>query len=208
MPKKIKLRDVVFLPPDIRRKMKFNKAKRVKRPRVERRIYNRDELIEYLKQNNFDSINKLRNGRTEVEPELRDYIKEFGRWSKAKKIAFGSPMKIDEFIHQDAAYMVKVVIEFGLWKSKDWKEKSKSNRDVIPSFYRVKKEWGSFSNMVGYAYQVHMKGILNDYISLWMELGKKPTLAHCDEEGINLEIPIEHFGSKNEMDSFLKGIEI
>jgi hypothetical protein len=144
--------------------------------------------------------------RKEGGPKVYDYQKEFGSWTQAILTAHGPPLpSIGQF---DAKYMAKAVLEFGLWTQHRYREMRKQNPEIIPSIYFVYKEWGTWSNLKAYAKEFSMKQMLNSYMALWRRLGRTPTLTDCEEEGINLESPIAHFGSKREMDRLLSELEI
>lgn len=200
-----RLDDILGMPAEQRRKVDLRR-KRGKYNRHPRRKRSREELVEFLRENDIRSVRKLSRVREDTEPNTYDYQKEFGSWTQAKLAAFGPPTpRIGKF---DAAYMAKAIIEFDLWTRERYKEVRASNKEILPSLHVVLREWGTFTNLKNYARQVSLKKMLESYLSFWRRLGRAPTAKECDEEGINLEKPVEYFGSKREMDRILSELEI
>ena len=200
-----RLDDIIKMPAEKRRRLNLGRKKRTNK-RCPRRRRSRDELIAYLRQNDIRSTRQLDARRQEGDPTVYDYRKEFGKWSQAVLVTFGPPLpSIGRF---DAKYMADAVIEFGLWTQLSYRAVRKLRPDIIPSINFVYSEWGKWSNLTAYAKEVSMKAVLNSYLSFWRRLGRTPTVAECDEEGIKLETPIKHFGSKRKMDRLLSDLEI
>jgi hypothetical protein len=196
---------ILAMPAERRRKVDLRR-KRGKYKRHPRRRHSREELIQFLRQNDIRSVRKLSGSRTDSDPNAYDYQKEFGSWAAAKLAAFGPPPpRIGKF---DAAYLAKAVIEFDLWTRDKYQRARMADPEAFPSLHFIYREWGTFRKLKEYAQQVSMKKMLESYLSLWRRLGRKPTLKECDEEGINLERPLKYFGSKREMDRVLSGLEI
>ena len=200
-----RLDDIIHMPADKRRRLNLGRKKRVYN-RHPRRVRSHDELIQYLKENDIRSSRGLESAKQEGDPNLHDYRKEFGKWSQALLVAHGPPPpSIGKF---DAKYMALAVIEFGLWSRTAYHATRMLRPDIIPSLHFVYREWGCFGNLTAYAREVSMKQVLNSYLAFWRRLKRPPTTKECEEENINLETPLKHFGSKREMDLLLAQMEI
>jgi len=110
-----------------------------------KRIFTREELINYLTINNLDSARKLANFRKSKEPAVYDYKKEFGSWKKAKEESFGE-IFTDE-IRCDRELLIKVVIENNLWTWRRYLEAREKTPDIIPSTNQIKNIFNSFSGL-------------------------------------------------------------
>ena len=193
-----RLDDIIKMPAEKRRKLNLGRKTKRKYRRHQRANRCREELIAYLRINGISTSRHLESHRSEGEPNVYDYRKEFGSWQKAILEAHGHPLPtIGKF---DAKYMAKAVIEFDLWTQAKYLEARKRSPEIIPSINFVYREWGKWSNLTSYAREYSMRKVLDLYMALWRRIGKTPTVKDCNEEGISLESPILHFGSKREMD--------
>jgi hypothetical protein len=201
-----RLDDIIKMPAARRRKLNLSKKTKKEYNKYPRKKRSREELIAYLRINEIRYSRKLEAVRQEGDPNVYDYRKEFGSWANATLAANGPPSpSIGRF---DAEYMAKAVIEFDLWTQAKYRAARQRSPDIIPSINFVYKEWGKWSNLTAYAREVSMKKVLNSYMAFWRRLGRVPTIKECEEEVINLEKPIKHFGSKREMDKLLSELEI
>ncbi len=178
------------------------------RPFKKRRKYNREnrsfsdeELLEYLRKNNIQTIQQLESERKAGEPRLYDYRKAFKYWNDAKKKAFGIGDVKPEF---DAAYVLKCVVEFDLWTVRKYKSARRKNPDIFPSFCWAKKKWGGYwSILKGAAKQYSLKATMDEYVKLWRKLRRVPTMEEVKREGIVLESAIKFYKSKKELDKVM-----
>jgi hypothetical protein len=201
-----RLDDIIRMPAEKRRRLNLGSKKKRNYKRYPRRKRSREELIQYLKDNDVQSSRQLHKVRQDGDPIIYDYRKEFGKWSQALLAAHGPPLpSVGKF---DAKYLASAVIEFGLWSKEKYQAKRMLRPDILPSMHFVRKEWGTFGNLKAYAKEVSMKQVLNRYLAFWRRLKRPPTLKECDSEGINLETPVKYFGSKREMDKLLAEMEI
>ena len=196
-----KVDDIYNMPAQKRKRLRLGKSRG--RYAVEgKRSFSRERLLEFLKEKGYKTRDALRAGRVKGEPNSFDYEKEFGSWQVAVNEAFGVRNETEE---KRLRYMVKCVIKFDLWTWRSYQEARVEAPTVIPSMHEVKKLWGSYANMRWTARMSSFKKSLEDYLKLWRRLGRKPDMADCEKHGLNMDRPINHFGSKSEMDSFLEG---
>lgn len=192
-------RDIVELPAH-RRKMvgkRRGKYKKEVRP-----VLTREELIEYLISHNFRSFRQLEAGRKKTEPDTNDFRKEFGSWQRAKEIAFG-PEEERSF---SPDYMAKVIVQFGLWTHRKYREARKKRPDVIPSEYWIKKQCGTYKQLKFLAIRFSIAETLNRYLVLARRLGRIPTTEDLGRVNMNMEAVLKFYGGKRKMDAFLKDI--
>jgi hypothetical protein len=197
------LDDILELPDDKIRKLKHGQRrgryKRHPRPR-----FSREQLVEYLKKRGFKTARQLEAGRAEGEPKVYDYIREFGSWGTARNFVFGHPELEPEI---DVAYVLKGIVEFGLWTASKYRAARKMRPDVFPSMHRVVKRWGSFGQMTRLALRLSMKQTLKAYILLWRKLGRTPTLKECKQNGLVIKGLIDFFDGKRAFDEYVAGME-
>ena len=168
----------------------------------EKRKFSRDELLEYLKRNNFRSADKLKAGRELGEPAVYDYQKEFGNWENARSTAFGIR---DMDFGFDEKYLIKAVIEFNLWSVRAYNQSRKKDPIVFPSVYKIRKKWGGkWSIMVGAAKQDCLKMVMTAYSRLWRRLGRRPRLEEVKDAGISLDRATELYGGKVRLDKVME----
>jgi len=197
------LKDITNLPDNeilrIRKGKRRGSYKRHPRP-----CFSREHLIEYLQDNGFRTVRQIRRERGEGEPTSDDYVKEFGSWSRARDIVFGAPEPEPDF---DVEYMLKGIIEFDLWTWRKYIKTQKKRPDIFPSIYRVRKRWGSFSNMIYLARKMSITQTLNAYVRLWRKCGHTPTLKECDSAGVDVSAVIKFFEGKRAMDDYVSRME-
>jgi hypothetical protein len=194
----LSLQDIYDMPAEKRRKHNCSKKYKVRKGARE---YTRDELIEYLRCNGFDSSRKLEDGRRDGDPNVYDYRKAFGSWGNAKEVVFG---REEEKAPADAEYIAKLLVEFGVSSCEQYKSCRKLRPDIFPSFRQLMKQWGSFKNVQNCVKKYSIKEQINEYLVLSRKLGKIPTMYECKEFGVHIRESIDHFGGKAEMDGYLK----
>ena len=197
--------DILNMPIHKRKRLRLGR-KRGRYVMEKRRSFSREELISFLKQNNYRTRDALRKGRSKGEPACSDYKKEFGSWGDAKREAFGQKVVTDK---ERAKFMMDAVIMHELWTWKKYqaarKEALKRGMpDAIPSLYEVEKIWGSYLNLRQTARMASAEKTFESYLKLWRRLGRKPDMADCDRHRLNIKKAIDCFGSKKEMDSILE----
>jgi hypothetical protein len=200
----MKAEEIILLTDGDRRKLTLKKRKRKRYNREKRPVRSRDELVAYLRDNGFKSTRQLLGGRSEGDPNVYDYLKEFKTWNAAKLAAFGPPGFAPEI---DAEYVAKTVIQFGLWTYDKYRKARAKRPDIVPSYYEVRKRWGKFSNLIVYAEKVSMCATLESYRNFKRRLGAVPTMDQCRKEGVDLSVALEFFGSKKSVDAFVNQLE-
>jgi hypothetical protein len=165
--------------------------------------FTRDELMDYLRKNDFRTRQKLEHGRKKGDPRLCDYLGEFGSWGKAVCQVFGKK----EMPRSDAEYLIKTVVQFNLWTPAKYMEAHRLRPDIVPSKRQVNKRWGGFKNMFVYAKRYSLGATMEQYLKLRRRLGRSPTNTECDTYGVKLNKAISIFKSKKRFDSFVKDME-
>ena len=187
-----------------------SELKRRRRQRVSPRGYNRtvrpertrDELLEFLRENNYRSRSQLLAGRTGDDPTPYDYIKEFGSWGKAMhEVWYRYEPRFDK------RYVVQAVVEFGLWTRKAYLKARIDRPDILPSLHVIRREFGSWGIMKEIAAGLSLKETLASYAELKRKLGKKPTLSDCKRAGLILDKAMSLYGGKKGLDKFVETME-
>ena len=195
------VRRMMEMSPRQRRKSKFGRKRGPYRKRDQR--LSRQELLSHLTDNDIRSLNSLRNAGGSDAPTRYDYVREFGSWSEAKRIAFGQSASANEEPPCDPAYMAKLLIEFDAWKVRDYIAKRKQRPDIFPSYKRVRKMYGRFSDMVYFARRYSFAQKLLLFMRLRMRLGRWPTTRECRAENIDIKPVIDFYGSRERMIRFM-----
>lgn len=178
----------------LRRRKRYRRYKKQDRKKL-----SRDDMLEYLRSNEVRSSRMLMEVRKPDDPNVDDYRKEFGNWSDALHLAFGS---IEASKH-DAEYMLKAVLEFNLWSVKRFREARKVDPDIIPSWSSIRREWGSYSNLIESARRLDLRNLLLEYLKLMRRLGRTPTLNDLKKYNLRMDAAIKFYGGKKEMDEFV-----
>jgi hypothetical protein len=193
----VRFNDVIKLTAAQRSRLRsWNKVRKLG-PRVKRKAFSRDELLDYLKQGGIRSWRVLEKKRSTFDPTTFDYRKEFGSWRKAVEVAFGSGSLRPEI---DVLYVLRAVPYFNAWTWRKYKEARKAHPDVLPSVNFILHEWGKFSRFVFFARGQFLATAMNDYRAVWRKLGRRPTVDECQAHGVNLEFATAFFGSKYGLD--------
>ena len=196
------LDDILTMPDSQRHKIRFRKRRKryhcEKRPKL-----TRDQLLAYLRTNNFHTSYQLMRGRKPGEPKEYEYRREFGTWKNAKLNAFGIPPA-----PTDPEYIYKTVIEFDLWTEKAYRAARKRRPDIIPSISAVFKRWGKFKTLKEFARRFSIKVLIESYWELKRKLGRHPELDECRAHGIHLEKAVEFFEGKRKLEKFVDALEV
>jgi hypothetical protein len=163
--------------------------------------FTKEQLAEYLKENNFRRRDELTRGRKEGDPTHHDYRKEYGSWRNAIEEIF------NVHIIADRIYVLKAIVEFNLWRVRDYKSIRKKRPDILPSYYSVTKEFGSWEIAKEMATMMSIRKTLQAYMELKNRLGRIPTLEECKMARILIDSAIEMYGSKKGLDDFVKSLE-
>ncbi len=162
----------------------------------------RKELATYIRENEFRSRSQLLKGRTGNDPVPYDYVKEYGSWTNAMNAIWH-----DERTKFDRRYIVRAIVEFGLWSRSDYRKARAERPDILPSEYAVEREFGSWGIMKEIAAGMSLKETLVSYIELKHRLGRIPTIDECRRAGLILEKALKLYGGKKGLDKFVKVME-
>lgn len=171
--------------------------------RIKRPERSKEELAQYVRENDFHSKGQLLKGRAGNDPLPYDYAKAYGSWTRAMKEIWHD-FKEPEF---DRRYVIQSVIEFGLWTRKDYEKVRMARKDVLPSVYVIRREFGGWGIMKEIAAGFSLRTTLIAYVKLKKRLGRKPTLNDCRREGVILETALKLYGGKKGLDAFVETME-
>jgi len=168
-----------------------------------RKHFTRKELIDFLRDKDIHSAYKLKKVRCSCDPEVYDYIKEFGSWTDVKILVWGDLTSVVSAPFDDPLYHIRVIREYGLYSAAAYRAARKRNPETIPSFKKILTHWGLFSNLREATLRSTVKGKLVVFLRLWEKLGKVPTVKDCKLEFIELDEIAAMFGSMSGLKSFL-----
>lgn len=199
--------------PDTLDKLLGMPAESLKRRRSRRKVpkkYNctvrpersKEELDAYIREQGFRSRAQLLKGRTGNDPMPYDYMKVYGSWSNAMNAIWH-----EERNKFDKRYIVKAIVEFGLWARSDYRKARAERPDILPSEYAVEREFGSWGIMKEIAAGMSLRETLVSYIELKQRLGKVPTMEDCRRAGLILEKALKLYGGKRGLDKFVQVME-
>jgi hypothetical protein len=177
--------------------------KPIRKPRDKRPRISGEELLNYVRENDFRTVRQLYRGRKLGEPKRYDYVREFGSWAKAKEKAFGRDPKVAF----DLEYVLKSVIEFNIWTQARYFAIHKARPDVIPSSRFIRDKFGTFGNLFYMARSRSLVATLNRFVALKKALGCNPSIDDCRQAGLSLEPAVKMFGGKHKLDKFISSLE-
>jgi hypothetical protein len=189
---------------DERRRVRVGRRRVRRWHREKRRRLSRDDLLDYLRRNNFGSRRKMERGRKPGDPKIWDFLREFGKWSSAKTEAFGKEPFPAGF---SARYLVKVVCENNLWTARLYREERRVRPDIVPSFYYVEKEFKWWGNLKYAARQYDSRLILDEYFRLKRKIGRAPTFKECRENDIAVNRLVDLFGGRRRFNEVISSLE-
>ena len=199
----LKADDILKLSDKERSRLKLRKRYR-KYKKSNRPVRSRSELTTYLQKCNIRSSRLLEKQRLPDDPNVYDYRKEFGSWSDAVNTILGSEIAVDI----DAEYVLKSVIELGLWNARSFEKARKLYPHLIPSWRQVVKTWGGYRNLFECARRLDLKLLLDQYIQLTRKLGQIPNLDQLKKSNLRMDSVIKFYGSKKEMDDFVLSLKV
>jgi hypothetical protein len=103
-------------------------------------------------------------------------------------------------------YMIKAVHEFNLWSVKRFREVRKQSPDV-PSWVAVKREFGTYRNLIESARRSNLWMLLTEYKKLIRRLGRPPTLEEVRASHLRMDAAISFYGGKKQMDDFVMSMK-
>jgi hypothetical protein len=160
----------------------------------------KEQLSNYLIKNNYRTRAQLVNGRKEGDPTPDDYKKEYGNWTNAVTEIFNiEPL--------DRRYVLKAIIEFNLWTQRAYINAHRKRPDILPSYYIVTKEFGSWVIIKELAVMVSVKKTLHAYMELKKRLGRIPTLEDCQMAGLIIDSVVKIYDGKSGLDKFVESLE-
>lgn len=204
MPPSNRVDEILAMSPEERRKLNLRAWKKRSKSRVSspRPKWDEGYLLDFLRDNGFDSASKLNKGRSDSDPNLYDYRKVFGSWSSARDKVF--PKRKDVWEDIDVEYLAKTVVEFELWTRDDYRQARKLRPDVFPSEGQIIKHFKTYSDFRSLCKQMSGHKTMTDYLRLVKRKKKKPSVKECRENFVNIDLLIDLWGSKSELDRFLK----
>jgi len=162
-----------------------------------------EDLLKYLRDHKIRSSKVLEKTRAPTDPNTNDFRKAFGSWSEAVRKAFGSGIAFDV----DKDYILKSVPQFNLWSVKRFREARKVDPVSVPSWRSIRKNWGTYKNLIECARRQNLKLLLYEYLKLKRKLGHIPSLEELREANIRMDEAILFYGSKKQMDEFVVTME-
>lgn len=196
------IEDYLKLSPKSRRRVRF--TPRSQNFNVTRkRDWTKDELIEYVKENNITSVRELQRARRRGDPSLYYYKKLFGSWFNFKKEVFGlkeKPLPPPT----NPEYLISVALTFNLYIIEDYKKMSKKFPEIVPPKCYIFKHFGTWSNFKSIVRRSGFKNLIKDLMDFRRENNKWPTSFECKKMKIDLKALIEFYGSKADMESLLE----
>ena len=174
---------------------------------IERPKFTRQQLIDFLKNNNIKSSRKIDKIRKNNDPCLSDYRLEFTFWKDAIKEAFPE----DTFITSDdqsALYFINLLRQFQISTLDEYKAKRKICPDLIPSIYQLNKYFGGFSNIKSLEQRYNISKTIESYIKLKQNINKKTlSVKKCKDSKVDISFAVKFFGSKEKFDKFVRKLE-
>lgn len=196
----MRLKDVISLTAAQRKRLRSWGKVRKLGPRVERKAFSRDELLDYLKQGGIRSSRVLEQKRSSFDPTVFDYRKTFGSWRKAVEEAFGTnPLRPNI----DTKYVLRAVPYFNAWTWRRYVEARKVHPDILPSVNFIRHEFGKFSEFIACARGLSLEQTMESYRAVWRKLGHRPTIEECRLQGVRIEFAIEFFRGKAGLDKLI-----
>jgi len=183
----------------LRLRKRFRKYKK-RHPRTKLSF---DEMLQYLRDNKIHSCIVLEKIRGPNDPNTNDFKKVFGKWTEAVRQAFGSKIAVDV----DNEYLIKLVQEFNLWSVRRFREVRKQHPEVVPSWFVVKKKFGTYRNLIESARRRNLQMLLLEYKKLIRRLGRLPTLGEIRDSNLRMNEAIAFYGGKKQMDDFVMSMK-
>lgn len=193
---------ILAMPEDQRRKLRLRRRPRRYKKEVRERL-SPEDLIQYLRSRQIHSRTDLTKNRKKGDPNRYDFVKAFGKWSKATYKAFGAPVKTGK----DGEYIVKAVLEMNLWTVRRFNEARKIDPISVPSWRQIIKTFGSYRNLMECARRKNLKTVLEEYRRVIRRLGHIPNAEELKRENLVIDEAVKFYGSKKAMDEFVSGMK-
>ncbi len=170
--------------------------------------FTRDYIIDWAKNNNITTRDKLNKIRKQGDPNYNLICKEFGNWNLFKQEVIGKPnFEIYEKPRTDARYLLQLVVQFNAWSRDSYRECHHKRPDIFPSEMYIRREFGTWKNLKKLANDYSTECMLKKYMLLRKKYGKWPTPSECTRERIDLRLLVTIFHSKKKLEDFLENME-
>lgn len=117
-------------------------------------------------------------------------------------MAFGSDLRLKV----DRQDVLSVIIKLGLWTRERYILVRKQYPD-LPSYLEIRKRWGHWSSLIHEARRSSVSKTIEAYMKMLRRFGRPPSFAECEREGLSITEAVKFFGSKAEMDEYVRGLE-
>lgn len=192
--------DIVELPAHrrcrLRLQKRFRKYHKQERPRL-----SSEDLLKFIRDHKIKAACAWDKIRQPTDPTSNDIRREFGTWSRAMSLAHGNGSPFVPTINGE--YVYKAVYQLNLWTVEAFREARRKDPVSIPSWTAVKREWGGYRNLFECARRNNLKLLLEEYRKLYRKLGHVPSLAEIKDANLRMEVAIEFYGGKKDMDDFV-----
>jgi hypothetical protein len=199
----LKAEDILPTSKAERARLRLRKRFRKYKKRHPRTKLSPDEMLQYLRDHGIRSCVVLERTREPDDPNTNDFKRVFGKWTEAVRQAFGSEIAVDV----NSEYLIKAVQELNLWSQKRFREVRKQYPDVVPSWFVVKKKFGSYRNLIESARRRNLRMLLVEYKKLMRRFGRPPTLAEVRDSNLRMDEAIAFYGGKKQMDDFVMSMK-
>lgn len=190
--------------------------KKVYRGKKSKKIYTKEELLEYAKEKGFKSVKELRAiervSRKNPEPTYYNYLEVFGSWKKFLKEAYPEEQLTN--LHQieyerppsNIEYIIKVMVTYNLYKYPEYLKAHRKRPDIVPSIRHIRNRFkrGYWRKAVMMAKASDLKYVLKLYLELKKELGRWPNRVECVKYKIDIPALESLYGSKESMEDLLE----
>jgi len=203
------LTEILKMPAEQRRRLRID-VRRHKRYRpAARREYTQEELLEWAKERNIKTTRQLDAVREKGDPTFYIFKQVFGSWNAFKEMAYGREA-VDPFLHEppnDAKYIMEVIVQFQLWRQKDYERARQVRPEVVPSISRLRYQFGRWSNAVYCAERWSAWKTLEHYVRLRDKLGRWPTGGECKKAKLDLRMLLEIHRTSKALQRFIENME-
>lgn len=179
---------------------------RQRKPYEKALSFTREELISFLSINNIKTIPQLMEiRRKNIDPSFCHYRVEFSKWSNALVAAFG--MDIFNKPPSNAEYIIKLLIEFDVFRIEKYTQLCKKFPKIFPSYRKMIKVFGTFALVKFAARQHSLISMAEEFLNLKRRLGRMPKLEECKKENIDVTRLKRMFGNKKKMEKYMKQLD-
>lgn len=169
-----------------------------------------DEIKKIVKDNNLQKSSDYMNfyvKNKKTLPNIRRIYEKYDSWINFRNYVFSSKItrRFNKKISDEQ--IIQFMVTFKIKSKEEYNKVRKKYSEILPSANAVARRFGGFKNLKRISNAFDINSIIERFIVLKRELGKRPSKQKCIEYGIEIERGYEKVGGRKKFLEIVKSVE-